>query len=228
MKRLLSRCPFCNQRPNEADFLCSDCREAIEAYRKIPKCTVCGQPSGAEPLCESCKKKLPSFHLATTCYFYHGKMKEALLDYKFRHQFYKAKGFAKLMKETIEALGVEIDLITAVPTGFSSIAAHGYNSPLEMAYLLKQYLKRPLYPGLLRKKPFVKRQSSLNRERRLQNVKGSFLFAKWHQKKMKGKQILLVDDVYTTGATANECSRILKKNGAAAVYVVTLLGGSPD
>ena len=114
MKNPFRICPFCDSSVTKNDFLCPKCREAITQYRKTPKCVVCGQDKGKVPLCDECDKKLPPFRLAVSCYYYDGAMKEGLLAYKLAHQFYKAKGFAKLMAETLEAMQATEDEIAAL------------------------------------------------------------------------------------------------------------------
>ncbi len=226
MKNPFRICPFCDSPAIKNDFLCPKCREAITQYRRTPKCVICGQDKGKVPLCDECDKKLPPFRLAVSCYFYDGVMKEALLAYKLGHQLYKAKGFAKLMAETLETYRISPDIITVVPSGIKSFCKMGYNPALEMAFPLKKLLKIPLCAGFLRKKLFSVRQSSLNGKERIENAKGSFVPLRHHQKKLHGKTVLLVDDVYTTGSTAKECSRLLIKMGAKDVYVLTLLGNA--
>ncbi len=179
-------------------------------------------------ICKICDENSPKFDLAISCQKYEGIFKDALLSYKFNREFYRAKAFSKLMAESFLKLGVLADCITAVPSDPFTVLKRGYNSPVELAFLLKKLLKLPFYPTLLRKKWFVKRQATLNRKERLSNVKGNFLFTKRLQKRIEGKRILLIDDVMTTGSTINECSKILKANGAKAVYVVTLLGTTLD
>lgn len=226
MKSPFSLCPFCDTSINETDFLCPDCRAKIETYNKLHKCAICGQPRTTEPVCTACKEKKPAFTLVCSCYHYDGIFREALLAYKLGHQFHKAKGFSLLLLEKFKKLGLEIDCITAVPVGPSTYWKYDYNAPLEMLYAMNRKLKLPCYTGLLRKRWFAKRQSSLTGSKRLQNVKGNFRVANRFRDKIKGKRILVIDDVYTTGSTANECARILKKEGAKEVYFLTLLGNA--
>lgn len=226
MKNPFRICPFCDSSVTKNDFLCPKCREAITQYRKTPKCVVCGQDKGKVPLCDECDKKLPPFRLAVSCYYYDGTMKEALLAYKLGHQFYKAKGFAKLMAETLESYRISPDIITPVPSGIKSFYKIGYSPALEIAIPLKKLLNIPLSARLLRKRPGAVRQSSLNGKERIENAKHSFLPIRWNKRKIQGKTVLLVDDVYTTGSTAKECSKLLLKMGAKDVYVLTLLGNA--
>ena len=217
-------CPFCESPTAQDDFLCEKCRKKVQSYNKLPKCPLCGKPMDTPGICKNCEEKTPSFDLAIACRGYHGSFKEALLSYKFKGDFFRAKGFAKLMAEAFLKLGVTADLMVSVPTTPIALFKRGYNSATELAFPLQKQLKIPFYPALFQKKWFAKEQVSLPKEERLNNVKGTFWISRRYQNKMKGKRILLVDDVITTGATANELSKLLKQNGAGAVYVVTLLG----
>ncbi|MBP3448286.1 MAG: ComF family protein [Clostridia bacterium] len=226
MKAVLRPCPICGNPPQAPDFLCKNCREKVEAYNRLPKCAICGQPKGMTFLCNHCSEKKPSFTLAASCYHYDGAFRQAMLNYKFHGEFYRAKGLSRLLLEQLEKMKLEIDCITAVPVGPKTYWKQKYNAPLELAYLVAKKLKLPCYPNLLLKKWFAKRQSTLKASQRKTNVKGNFYFCRPYARKIKGKHILLLDDVFTTGSTANECSRILKKHGAASVYILTLLGNA--
>ncbi len=226
MKNPFRICPFCDSPAPKDDFLCPKCRELIKEYRKTPRCVVCGQDKGQTPLCKECDKQLPPFRLAISCYHYDSTPKEALLAYKLGNQFYKAKGFAKLMAETLASYRITPDLITAVPSGIKTFLKTGYSPALELAMPLKKMLKIPLCAGFLRKKLFTKRQSSLNGKERVENAKISFVALPHRKKKIRGKTVLLIDDVYTTGSTARECTKLLLSLGAKDVYVLTLLGNA--
>ncbi|MBE7019145.1 MAG: ComF family protein [Ruminococcaceae bacterium] len=219
-------CPFCDAPVSKEDFLCPKCRNLIKEYRKTQKCAICGQDKGRLPLCEECDKKLPPFRLAISCYYYDGVAKDGLLAYKLGHQFYKAKGFAKLIAETLDSYHITPDIITAVPSGIKSFCKMGYNPALEIAIVLKKFLKVPLCSGFLRKKLGAIRQSSLSGKERVENAKNSFVALPFRKRKLQGKTVLLIDDVYTTGSTARACSKLLLKMGAKDVYVLTLLGNA--
>ncbi len=226
MKNLFHICPFCDSPALENDFLCAKCRSLITEYRKTPKCVICGQEKGKLPLCEECDKHLPPFRLAVSCYYYDGIMKDGLLSYKLGHQFYKAKGFAKLMAETLASYRIAADIIIPVPSGIRNIHKMGYSPALEIAFPLRKLLNIPLSARVLYKKPFSPRQSSLDGKERVENAKRSFASIRWNRRKVEGKGVLLVDDVYTTGSTAKECSKLLLKMGAKDLYVLTLLGNA--
>lgn len=227
-KNFLSLCPFCESPAQADDFLCEECRKAIQAYYQIPKCVLCGQPTQGAAFCSVCSQTAPKFNLSISCAPYHKQFQNGFLQYKFHKSYHRVKGFSRLMLENFQKLGVKADCITVVGTNVISELSRSYQSPLEMAYLIRRSLKLPLYPKLLRKKLSVKQQSKLPKKERLPNVKNAFRIHPRLQNKIKGKDVLLIDDVYTTGATANECSRLLKKYGAKSVYVLTLLGSSQE
>lgn len=228
MKNPFLLCPFCESPVGSEDFLCADCRKAVQAYYQVPKCVLCGQPTKGATFCPVCSKTAPKFNLAISCAPYHKQLKEGFIQYKFHKSFHRVKGFSRLMLENFRKLGVTADCITVVGTNFISEFEKRYQSPLELAYLIRSFLKLPLYPTLLRKKLSVKQQSKLSGKERLTNVKNGFRINPLLHRKIRGKDVLLIDDVYTTGATANECSKLLKKNGAKSVYVLTLFGSSEE
>lgn len=228
MKLSLYPCPVCDKPANNGDFLCEKCRQKVEEYNKLLKCGICGQPRGMAFLCSACEKKAPSYTLAASCYHYDEEFRQAMLDYKFHRNFYKAKGFSRLLLEKLGKMQLEIDCVTAVPAGPKTYWKRGYNAPLELAFLVSRDRKLPCFPNLLLKKWFTKQMSAMKGQghKRREMVNKKFIFLKPYAKKIKGKNILLIDDVFTTGSTANECARVLMKNGAASVYVLTLLGNS--
>ena len=113
------------------------------------------------------------------------------------------------------------DIICPVPLSNYRLKERGFNQSYVLAYDISKSLNIPLISIL--KKKVKKTQVGLDDKRRWINIKGTF-FIKWgkRQFEINDKKILLVDDVFTTGATANECAKVLKKNGAKNVSVLTL------
>lgn len=125
--------------------------------------------------------------------------------------------------EKFQKTGFPIDLVTWVPIHPRKLKLRGYNQAELLAKALSFNLGLPCM-DLLSKKKETKPQSKLNREERLKNILG--VFEPKPSIMVFGKRILLVDDVITTGATASECARVLKKMGAEKVYVLALARGT--
>ncbi len=122
----------------------------------------------------------------------------------------------------ITALGSlpDIDVIIPVPLHSTRLREREYNQSLLLAHRMSTYLDIPLNYSILRRIRETPPQTSLTKHARLQNLRRSF--AVKTPQLLKGKSILLVDDVYTTGTTVNECAKVLRKAEAKHVYVVTL------
>lgn len=111
----------------------------------------------------------------------------------------------------------QIDVITFSPRRPSQIRLYGFDQSAEMAKALSEITKIP-YSPLLKRRGFSKAQKKLHAEKRKTNTSGKFRPIGDN----KGKTILLIDDVVTTGFTTNECARILKENGAEHIYVLSI------
>jgi competence protein ComFC len=222
-----SHCPICEKKRHRTKFLCEICENKLNEYNRARKCLQCGRiiENNSEIVCTFCEKLKPKYDVGISVYSYTDDFKNALISYKFRHSFYRAKSFGYLISESYKKLGVQADIIIAVPTSFQNMIKRGYNSSLEIAYCVSRELKTPIYDNAILKVKNNRQQSTVKLSERYQNVKNAFSINKKYINKIKGKEILLVDDVLTTGATASECSKVLKQYGATNVYLVTLLTG---
>lgn len=154
---------------------------------------------------------------------YHGEIQKRLVQYKVGGQGYLAKMFASILIENrkIESYIKKYDEICPVPIHKKRKNKRGYN---QSELILKEWKKveneiNIKYDRLIKIKN-IQSQSKMNKENRKLNVIGAFKV--YDTKKIKGKKILLFDDVYTTGSTVNECARILKEEGAEEVGVLTI------
>jgi ComF family protein len=229
MKKFLrifkKQCPICFGRMDLNEIVCLKCRAKLSEYNKRRRCAKCGREIevNEDIVCGFCEKMKPQFDMAAAVYFYTGEFKEAMLEFKFRRAFHRAKTFAGLMSENFYKTGSTAELITAVPAARRQFAKRGYNPPLEIGYCMKRILKIPLLPSALVKIRNYPPQHEQKEEDRYKNVKNAFKVKKRFIEKIKGKEIILLDDILTTGATASECAKMLKNAGAASVYVLTFL-----
>jgi ComF family protein len=153
---------------------------------------------------------------------YEGVLKKAILKYKFKRRLALSDPLGALMVKYIERnmYMKMIDLIVPVPLHHSRMKERGFNQAEFLAHVISKYYNVPTVSGMLFRVRETHPQFNLPKRDRFMNVRGAF--------EIKGsafareKNILLVDDIYTTGATTSECTRVLKNSGASSVHVLTL------
>ncbi|MCA9470739.1 MAG: ComF family protein [Nitrospirales bacterium] len=161
----------------------------------------------------------PAFSGAWTLYPYESSLKKAIGLLKYRGKVSLAKPMAHLLATGLPSLPT-IDLVMAVPLHSARLREREYNQSLLLAYNLSKIIQLPLdHTTLIRTRQSTP-QTLLSRKERLKNLRRTF--AVKTSRDITGKSILLVDDVYTTGTTVNECAKALRKAGSGDVYVVTL------
>lgn len=207
-------------------LFCRSCWERIVPLHG-PSCARCDQPfvSQAATLftpdhqCQNCLERTPAYQRAWTLFPYLPPLQDAICAFKYRGKFALAKPLARLM---IQALPAEIDadVIMPVPLHPARLRAREYNQSLLFSDQIGRHLGRPVLPTTLVRTLATDPQTTLSRQERLRNLRNAF--AVREPETVEGRRILLVDDVFTTGTTLNECAKVLEKAGAASVYALTL------
>lgn len=153
---------------------------------------------------------------------YGGPIREELIKYKFDEKSYSYKMFANLFlkDEKIKEKIKEYDLIIPVPISKSRLKQRGYNQTELIAKDISRKTKIDYIKNVLYKKQNNVPQSSLNREQRQMNAKGMYEIK--NQDLIYNKSILIFDDIYTTGSTVNECSKVLMKAKPKEIGVITI------
>jgi ComF family protein len=154
---------------------------------------------------------------------YRGKLKDAILLYKYRSFQVLGHDFARLILRTLgkdEKIWWEADVIIPVPLHRKRKKIRGFNQAKVIAEELARLKEIKLEEGVLKKVKNVPPQTLLEMDERKENVSGAFRVV--DEDKIKGKTIILVDDVYTTGSTVKECSAVLKKAGAREIRALTV------
>lgn len=194
------------------------------------KCLCCGEESESY-LCNSCIKGISYTHgecytylqdLSVRCYsctYYSHTMKQLILNYKYKRDFLCGEFFAVLMKDYILTNNIEFDIITYVPSDKKALKKRGFNQSEVLARKISELLDKECLDLLVRKSGALE-QKRLSKEDRWNNLKESF-FAK-STDKIKNKKILIIDDVFTTGATAYYCAKALISNGIGEIIILTL------
>jgi ComF family protein len=153
---------------------------------------------------------------------YEDGLKQCIHLFKYDGKRELARPLGLLMAECAERdfQGVEFDALAPVPLHRSKLRARGFNQAEALARELGGLISVPVAHRALVRVEARESQSTLTRAARLKNVRG--VFAVPEKELVEGKRFLLIDDVFTTGATVGECVRVLLRNGAAAVDVCTL------
>ena len=191
-------------------------------------CGVCGKINKYS-LCSKCNIKLKkefsftidnynndlSKNFTEHCYFfkYENLIREQIIALKFREKPYIYKSisyFLKNNKKSFEYLE-KYDIIIVVPISKKRKKERGYNQSVLMVKELSNIIDARLYTNILYKMKNTVPQSSLNKKQREENVKG--IYEAYNCNKIRNKKILLMDDIFTTGSTVNECANILIQNG---------------
>jgi ComF family protein len=209
------RCPACDALV-AAPGLCARC--AVSLYPTAPCCPVCALPAQAAVLCRRCRLAPPPYRALIAPWRYGGELAIALRRFKYggargagRPELARALG--SLLAPAL--LGTAADVIVPVPLHAGRLRERGFSQAHALAAALR--LPMPVAPLLARVRA-TKVQAGLGRAARLGNVAGAFAAAPG----ARGRHVLLVDDVVTTGATVAACARALRHAGAASVTVAAL------
>ncbi len=203
----------------DTEGLCPDCWKQIK-WISEPKCRICGLPFelACEGACAECLSQKPYFDKAISVFEYNDASKKIVLKFKNGDTTYISGLLAGWMYRAAKEEFSKADIIIPVPINFWKRLKRKYNQSELLARELSKLSGIKYEPDFLKKIKETKPQEGLNRKQRLKNLAGSFGM----KENMYEKNVILVDDVFTTGATANECSKVLKKHGAKNVIVVTL------
>jgi ComF family protein len=222
-------CVHCgSSAPEPMKHICWDCLSDTPKVEP-PFCTLCGDPVAGDIqhdyTCFACSRETPAFDRARSAVRYEGGVGSALRELKYKNSLWVVQDLTDLLFACVQAEypGVEFDLITSVPLYPARRRERGFNQSALIGRALARRLRLPFCENLLRRVRPTVTQTGLTAPQRAANVCGAFrvgLFAR-----PAGKRILLVDDVMTTGATVNACAGVLRKGGAASVYVVTVARG---
>ena len=208
------------------------CPECLSGIRWIgpPFCSVCGTPFVSSFVseeikshpCGSCLTKKKYFTMGRALGYYEGPLREAIHRWKYQGKTYLSPLFGKWMAEGLSRYWDTSppDFLIPVPLHPQRLRERGFNQALLLARELSLHTGIPCRKQALRKRSPTVPQVTLNGKERERGVRGVFHLAEGEE--LEGGRVLLIDDVYTTGATVNECSRVLLAGGAARVDVLTL------
>ncbi|HTL61650.1 MAG TPA: ComF family protein [Nitrospira sp.] len=207
-------------------YLCRACWDSITPFAG-PRCAQCGQPFVSRTAdwwlpghrCQPCLNRPPAYDRAWTLYPYMPPLQDGICALKYRNVYGLAAPLAALM---IRALPQEIDadVLVPVPLHPSRLRTREFNQSLLIADRLGRHMNRPVSSIDLIRVAATEPQTSLTRPQRLRNLRRAFVVG--NAEPFVGRRVLLIDDVFTTGTTLNECAKTLRTAGAASVWALTL------
>ncbi len=216
-------CLFCGAAVGEApaQAVCPECEAKIE-WVDSPLCLCCGRVfaarEGGDRLCGECATELPPYDRARAAALYEGPVAEAIKGFKFSGQMaYLPVLQSWLHRPHCLELAAAADLLVPVPLHPRRLKARGFNQ----SWLLAQGFKgAALGREVLTRVRYTVPQVGLKPKERRTSVRGAFSVP--HPEAVQGKNLLLIDDLYTTGSTVKECALALRRAGAAGVAVLTV------
>lgn len=235
------RCSFCGQNVNSSHFtnpnnyflqrlnkmnsICISCKEQL-LFPLMPFCSYCHKPlkDKTNDICNDCKN-LPhrSFIFNRSAILYNDFAKDLIALYKYRAKQSLAKEFSYLLAIAYDYYfkEIKIDYITYVPVHNNRLQERGFNQAELLCVEFKKLIGVPLIDCLERIKDTDK-QSKQGKKERFRQIEDSFMVKENIGTQIEHKNILLIDDIYTTGATIIECANVLKLAKANYVYSITL------
>ncbi len=197
--------------------LCSECIEKLP-FVKGHICLNCGVPLKDESdYCNRCQNQKSEFVKNRSPLAYDGEVKKLIYKLKFGKKTYIAQTLGALMADKFLECGMDSEIIVFVPMTNEEVKKRGFNQAELLAYEVGKRLNIAVLPALVKVKD-TSQQKELKGKDRATNLDGAFACA---FEQVKGRKILLIDDIFTTGATANECAKTLLKAKARQVCVLT-------
>lgn len=230
LKRFLARitdlfippvCLGCHRRIQRSEYpLCESCLEAVTSLGEEGICSICGSPM-LEKECEVCWDSTLHFDVCRSLYRFDGSIQQLIHALKYDGNTAISKWFALKAADYVRSnpLYENLDLIMAVPLHRVRKRERGFNQADLIARQLAKYLGIGLAEPIQRKH-YTLSQTHLSKEERLKNLK--YAFGLKPKQDLKGKKILVLDDVFTTGSTVNEISKVLRAADPGQIMVLAM------
>lgn len=219
------RCLSCGEMVGEPQALCPSCWSRLE-FIAPPHCQACGTPfeheAGEEALCAACLARPPRYGRARAVFRYGEDSRGMILSFKHADRTDAAVAFAAWMARAGAALLDEADIVAPVPLHYRRLVFRRYNQSALLALRLGGLADRPVTVDLLKRTRATPSQAGLGARQRRRNLAGAIVVNPARAAAVRGRRVLLIDDVLTTGATVNACARALRRAGAVGVDVLTL------
>jgi ComF family protein len=218
-------CAACHQPLGVHHSLCPSCWRDV-AFIRAPLCDVTGIPlpfdTGGRTVSARAIARPPAYDRARAVARHEASMRMLVHQFKYADRHEARPLFGRWLSEAGRELLEDANVIVPVPMGRMRLVLRRYNQAAILANEVSRLTGVPVSPLALRRAKRIPRQVGLTRAQRLDNVSGAFAVARSRRTEIAGKHVVLIDDVVTTGATAEACARVLKRAGAIRVDVLAL------
>jgi ComF family protein len=219
------RCLGCGALVDQTGALCPTCWSGL-SFIAAPQCDRCGLPFAfavaERARCAACLADPPPFARARAVLVYDDASRRLILGFKHADRTEAAPAFGRWLARAGAPLLADADLVAPVPLHRWRLFRRRYNQAALLAHAVGRVAQRPVVADLIVRRRATPTQGGRGRRGRVRNVSGAFALAPRRAAQARGRRVLLIDDVHTTGATLAECARVLLRAGAAAVDVLTL------
>jgi ComF family protein len=218
-------CLVCRAPLGAHHLLCAPCWREVHFIRP-PLCDVLGIPlpfdTGERMVSAAAVARPPAYDRARAVAHYSGAMRTLIHQFKYADRHDARALFGRWLAEAGHDLSVGIDVVVPVPLSRLRLLSRRFNQAVILAQELSRQTGLAVDSHLLQRSRFTKTQVGLTHDQRRRNLAGAFRVRRNRQDALKGRNVLLIDDVITTGATVEACARALKRAGAARVDVLAL------
>lgn len=216
-------CPVCESIVAKKDgYICGKCRDKLQWIRN-PRCKKCGKPleDAKQEYCKDCSRKHHYYEEGRAVWVYNKELRQSIYRFKYQNKREYGDYYVSCM---LDSYGVwlrhlKLDGVIPIPLHAKKRRARGFNQAQVLAEKLAEGLELPVYTQLVARQKNTRPQKELNDKERQENLKNAFKIV---QNDVQLKRILLVDDIYTTGATMDTCAKLLKEHGVREVYFICL------
>jgi ComF family protein len=216
--------PFCVGCGRTGIMYCPACRGTLSNIRP-PLCPRCGRPQETSCFCRQCAASPPSIDGIRSVAFFEGALRSAIHQFKYSYVRDLAEPLSEMLVSYWQEAPLPGDVIVPVPLHARRARERGYNQAMLLAQRLGSALQIPVRSECLRRNRYTVAQTRLNAQERSRNVEGAFTCV---GPDVRGRRVLLIDDVCTTGATLEACSRALGEGGAKSVWALTVARAMPS
>lgn len=202
---------------DENEF-CPQCLPEFQ-LKEHRRCEICGRIIHHYGNCRVCNSSKLYFDKGYSVFEYKDAVRDGVRNFKYKGLYHNGKILGGIMADYAQKnINSDYDYVTAVPLHTKRLRCRGYNQSVILAKIVAKALNVK-YCNLIKRHINTEPQNSLNKKERAENIKDAFMLKKGVN--VENKRILIIDDIFTTGSTINECSKILKKNKATKVDFFT-------